>query len=263
MGDIHGQLRDMLLFLHCYGMPGDKGTEFVFNGDFVDRGAHQLEVIGVLLAFKVMFPDRVWLNRGNHEDRDMNSKYGFKKDCKTKLGSDRGPIVFEAMQAVFEQLPLACVISQRVLVVHGGVGRGEWSLDDLRRTPRPISSDDLQAPGNEWIWNILWSDPIEEDAGVNTFGVHPSTRTSTCVRFGWNITESFCQRNGLDLVVRSHQVKKNGFGFDVMHDDTLMRVFTARDYEHSCNDGAVLSISAVDQDLLTVRAHVIRSLSKS
>eukprot|EP00913_Durusdinium_trenchii_P035801 g33500.t1 len=86
-GDIHGQLRDLLIFFHAFGLPTKTGPHFVFNGDFVDRGAHQLEVVGILFALKIMYPQRVWLVRGNHEDRAMNSRYGFEECCKTVLGS--------------------------------------------------------------------------------------------------------------------------------------------------------------------------------
>merc|ERR1712113_225109 len=78
-GDIHGQLRDILIFFDAYGNLEDmsRGPALIFNGDFVDRGKHQLEVVGLLFALKVLLPDQVWLIRGNHEDRDMNAKYGF------------------------------------------------------------------------------------------------------------------------------------------------------------------------------------------
>merc|ERR1712039_12590 len=131
---------------------------------------------------------------------------------------------------------------------------------------------------NKWLWNILWSDPIEDDSlvpGLN-FGVHKSPRGPASVRFGWNVTQRFCATNGLDLVVRSHQAKKAGFGFDVMHNDMLTRVFSARDYEGNGNDGACLYLryqttegpgcDAPDdagQRLLTVRAQVSGSISKS
>jgi len=119
------------------------------------------------------------------------------------------------------------------------------------------------------VYNVLWSDPIEEDAGAsrNVFGVHQSPRGKMARSFGWNITESFCAKNGLDLVVRSHQSKKHGFGFDVMHDDTLIRVFSARDYENHGNDGAVLNIRHVDGEAgeggaLSLRPQLIRSMAK-
>jgi len=267
-GDIHGQFRDMLLFFNTYGMPSEKGPSFVFNGDFVDRGAHQLEVIGLLTALKVAFPTKVFLNRGNHEDETMSRRYNFGSSCTDKFGEQVGTQVLMTYSSFFNYLPLASLIGRRILVVHGGIGDGEWTLDDLRAVIRPLTHTDLQA--REFVWNMLWSDPIEEDASGSTFGVHESPRSKTARKFGWNVTQAFCEANSLDLVVRSHQAKTQGYGFDVMHDEALMRVFTARDYEGHGNDGAILDITQAvaegedePDDLLVVRAQVIRSLSKA
>jgi diadenosine tetraphosphatase ApaH/serine/threonine PP2A family protein phosphatase len=246
-GDLHGQLRDVLLMFHAFGMPGDPGgPSFVFNGDFVDRGDHQLETIGLLLALKVAYPEQVWLVRGNHEDRPMNERYGFQDECLRHLGEEFGQKTYDLMEEAFDQLPIGCLVAKRVLVVHGGIGDGRWDLNHLRAVRRPIKPHD---PSMQWVMNILWSDPIEDDADGDetaqaTFGVHQSPRLSEskATLFGWDVTKTFCARNGLGLIVRSHQSKPEGLGFDIMHDDMLVRVFSARDYEGHTNDGAVLLI---------------------
>jgi len=267
-GDIHGQLRDLLLIFHAFGAPMEddaENTHWVFNGDFVDRGLHQVEVIGVLLSLKVLLPDRVWLVRGNHEDRSMNERYGFQDACTRDLGGEFGPKVFELIQCVFDRLPVACVVAEKILCVHGGIGDGTWKLDDLRTIPRPLSGDVVTS--QSWIFNILWSDPIEDgkDADPLVFGVHESPRGGVAAQFAWNITKTFCARNGLSLVVRSHQSKRGSRGFDVMHENMLVRVFSARDYEGHGNDGSVLKVAyrdVEDQKLLVVRPQVVRSVKK-
>lgn len=283
-GDLHGQLRDLLLYFHAFGMPGRDSTTFVFNGDFVDRGQHQLETIGLLLALKVLHPEKVYLIRGNHEDRLMNEKYGFKNECMVKLGPDFGKKMFDLMQSAFDRLPLACLIANRALVLHGGIGDGMWGLSDIWNVARPLPSERILSKENSWLFNILWSDPIEDGAKAdpNTFGVHPSPRGGITAQFAWNITKTFCARNGLGLIIRSHQSKKGSRGFDVMHSSMLMRVFSARDYEGHGNDGAVLLITkgkgsetkgkASDEksgnaegnaeELLIVRPQVLRSVKK-
>lgn len=263
-GDLHGQFRDLLLLLWAFGSPAERNApSFIFNGDFVDRGRHQLETIGLLLALKVLLPEKVWLVRGNHEDRHMNKRYGFHEECLDRLGSEFGPKMFDMFHSVFDQLPLSCVISDRVLVVHGGLGDGAWSLDEVRSIRRPLRGNDLLEP---WIANMLWSDPIEDDAhSSDIFGVHESPRGGQSTRFGWNVTQTFCARNGLGLVVRSHQSKRGGMGVEIMHDNHLISVFSARDYEQHGNDGTILSFS-MRQDMssmLTVRPQVLRSTTKS
>lgn len=285
-GDLHGQFRDLLLFFWAFGSPLRKDAPMlIFNGDFVDRGAHQLETVGILLALKVLLPERVWLIRGNHEDRSMNMRYGFHSECVKKLGASLGGKVFDSVHKAFDQLPLACVVNKRILVVHGGLGDGSWQLDHLTAITRPIQDIENQP----WLNNILWSDPIEDDAqrDAGVFGVHPSPRGGNASQFGWNITKTFCARNGLSLIVRSHQSKQDSLGFDVMHDNQLIRVFSARDYEGHGNDGAVLFVQKQVREkessananakvspkakakakakafILTVRPQVLRSVTKA
>jgi len=266
-GDIHGQLRDLLALFGAFGAPGDDPCmSWVFNGDFVDRGCHQVEVIGLLLSFKILYPEKVWLIRGNHEDRAMNERYGFENACLDTLGPEFGSKVFDLVQTVFNRLPLAGLVGDKILCVHGGIGEGDWKLTDLASIPRPLTSDVIAK--NRWIFNILWSDPIEDggESADSEFGVHESPRGAVAARFAWNITKTFCARNGLSLVVRSHQSKRGSRGFDVMHENLLTRVFSARDYEGHGNDSAILQVTESvhkGQKMLIVRPQVFRSVSKA
>lgn len=268
-GDIHGQLRDLLILFRAFGLPGERVPSFVFNGDFVDRGSHSLDVVGLLFALKIILPEHVWLVRGNHEDRSMNERYGFENECYNVLGADFGPKTYELIHRAFDELPIACLISERILVVHGGIGEGKWLLNDLRCVQRPLRERALAA--DPIVWNVLWSDPIEDDHAPDekaTFGVHASPRSSTGLyKFGWNVTKTFCAANGLGLIIRSHQSKEGSLGFSVMHDKMLVRVFSARDYEEHGNDGAVILISLKDPTRkhgpLVIRPQVVQSLTKN
>eukprot|EP00928_Gymnodinium_smaydae_P074226 TRINITY_DN57295_c0_g1_i1.p1 TRINITY_DN57295_c0_g1~~TRINITY_DN57295_c0_g1_i1.p1 ORF type:complete len:627 (+),score=64.87 TRINITY_DN57295_c0_g1_i1:48-1883(+) len=271
-GDLHGQFRDMLLFLHHYGFPGDRSPTFVFNGDWVDRGHHQLEVVILVFALKAVFPDKVVLLRGNHEDPHQNRSMGaagFEQQCNARLGQDVGPRAFELFHQAFEQLPMACVVGGKILCVHGGIGEGTWDLDHVRRARRPLNHDSI--PQDPVLYNMLWSDPIPDDPGAaeDHFGIHGSPRDGykhLIVTFGKDTTDAFCKRTGLEMIVRSHQALVHGFGYDVMHGGRLVRVFSARDYEGQGNDGAILSVSQGVKsaenptDHLLVRLHVLRSL---
>jgi len=266
-GDIHGQFRDMLLFLHNFGYPsGFNATNFVFNGDWVDRGKHQLETVSLVFALKLAYPDRVWLNRGNHEDRSQNhlmGECGFELACAKRFGVELGTEVFGSVTKTFEYLPLGCVVGHRILIVHGGIGNGTWSLDELEDTERPLNINELSQ--NHMLYNVLWSDPIDEDH-QNSFGVHKSPRdgyTNTMQCFGQDITEVFCDRNDLAMIIRSHQALPGGNGYEVMHDAHLVRVFSARDYEYGKqnNDGSILNIFK-ERGEIVVRPQVLKSLRK-
>mmetsp|Transcript_63346 Transcript_63346/g.151137 ORF Transcript_63346/g.151137 Transcript_63346/m.151137 type:complete len:429 (+) Transcript_63346:89-1375(+) len=265
-GDLHGQFRDLLLYLHHYGNPAPGGPNFIFNGDWVDRGAHQVETIVVIYALKLAFPNLVWLNRGNHEDETQNKfmgSHGFEKACLERFGHDKGRDVFSCITWSFEYLPLATVIGESILVVHGGIGDGQWQISQLLSVQRPLKHHDLSS--NRWVYNLLWSDPVDEDH-LDGFGVHDSPRDNhkhLVMTFGVDVSTEFLKKNGLGMIVRSHEAKTNGYGYEVMHGEHLVRVFSARDYGngHSKNDGSILSITLSSHQLL-ITPQVLQSLTK-
>jgi len=268
-GDTHGQFRDVLLFLEHYGWPEEAGPTFVFNGDFVDRGKHQLETVCLLFALKLAYPSKVVLVRGNHEDEPQSNhmgEAGFEFECMSKLGEDFGQHVSRDVFRAFEMLPLACLLGSEILVVHGGIGDGEWTLDYLENVKRPLRHEDLDQ--DNVVYNVLWSDPMDhmETCCGNSFGVHTSPRDAHKNRvktFGPDITKQFCARNKLSMIVRSHQAIKGGFGYDVMHEGKLIRVFSARDYSEHRNDGSILVIGKVPgKKELLVRPQQLLSLTK-
>eukprot|EP00941_MAST-03F_sp_MAST-3F-sp1_P002226 g2226.t1 len=301
-GDIHGQLHDLLLFFKMFGQPtrcrnGDIDlTQYVFVGDFVDRGSHSVEVVLLLFSLKVLFPDRIWLIRGNHEDRELNENYGFQRECRTKypkdmssralatavacaieqarfkqqqrqngdesdddyidfetidesnpdsyideLGFDpteacEGDKVYSLIEGVFDCLPLAAVIDERIVCLHGGLGDGDWSLDELRQVQRPITSRDIR--DSRMLINILWSDPSRDDEDE---GLSNNSRGGGIVTFGPNIVDKFCEKENIELIIRAHEPFLEGYHF--FAGGRLASVFTARDYcgAHK-NDGAFLVI---------------------
>lgn len=264
-GDIHGQLRDLLLLFHFYGRPDDDEDEdgddepmsYVFNGDWVDRGRHQLEVMLLILSLKIMHPKQVWLNRGNHEDRQQNLRttkigsLGFDRACTDALGAEEGRRIFESFQSFFEWLPLAARIEQKVLVLHGGLGPGDWSLEDLLQVERPLVSKELHYTLEGVVYNILWSDPLmhrpeNRRDPLKSFGVHDSPRDKhwqVMKNFGRDVTQRFCKTQGLELIIRSHQFTNTCKGYELMHDGYLLRVFSARNYMGTVpNDGGMLLI---------------------
>ncbi|RLN08728.1 hypothetical protein C2845_PM11G22280 [Panicum miliaceum] len=109
VGDVHGQLHDLLFLLQAAGFPSDKRM-FVFNGDYVDRGAWGFETLIVLLAWKVFLVDCVFLLRGNHESKDCTLAYGFHKEVLAKYGNE-GEKVYQMCLKCFADLPLASVLS--------------------------------------------------------------------------------------------------------------------------------------------------------
>ena len=131
-GDVHGQFFDMCNIFDLNGPPSAENP-YLFNGDFVDRGSYSTEVIMTLLAYKCMDPSCVHLVRGNHETAAMNKMYGFDGEVKAKYSVK----LADLFQEVFQYLPLAVVLGEKVFVVHGGLfSRDGVTLDDLRKIDR-------------------------------------------------------------------------------------------------------------------------------
>jgi len=300
VGDLHGQYFDMLQIFELAGLPSDENP-YMFNGDFVDRGQHSLEVILTLFALKLRHPSSVRMNRGNHEAADLNLRYGFAAEIRDRYGHD-GEHLFNAFSEAFRWLPLAHVLNDEVFVVHGGLpgpdprlafadagggGTGydaaaasssedgrvagrkgggqhlsllgynpdnvslpprntELTLEAIAELPRGGEpATDLRALDNlpeeeaevqRNIVDLLWADP----RGKTGYG--PSFRVRKgCYIFGPDVTEAFLKKNSLRLVIRSHEVKVDGFQWT---HDKLLTVFSAPNYlGHAKNRGAVVQLA--------------------
>lgn len=132
VGDIHGQLADLLHILDDSGLPSST-NKYIFNGDFVDRGPMGVEVMLLLLCFHAAAPNSVFLNRGNHEDYAICCAYGFQKECFNKYDE----VTFGMFVEVFQFLPLFCIVNDSVMVLHGGLFHtAETLLADLNEINR-------------------------------------------------------------------------------------------------------------------------------
>ncbi|XP_030490639.2 serine/threonine-protein phosphatase 7 inactive homolog isoform X1 [Cannabis sativa] len=213
VGDIHGQFHDLLNLFRLAGLPSEKQF-YVFNGDYVDRGAWGLEVIIVLFAWKVLMPERVYLLRGNHETGFCTSIYGFKQEVKTKF-ADKSELVYKKCLECFKDLPLASIISSCVYTAHGGLFRSLscgpvrrskrnkpqklelGSLEDLSRVNRFFI--DVPDEDPSILNDVLWSDPSKKG------GIIENAVRGVGVTWGPDCTEAFLKQSNLKLIIRSHE----------------------------------------------------------
>eukprot|EP00261_Vitis_vinifera_P037930 XP_019079173.1 PREDICTED: serine/threonine-protein phosphatase 5 isoform X3 [Vitis vinifera] len=228
-GDVHGQFYDLLNIFDLNGLPSEENP-YLFNGDFVDRGSFSLEVILTLFAFKCMSPSAIYLSRGNHESKSMNKIYGFEGEVRSKLSET----FVELFAEVFCCLPLAHVINEKIFVVHGGL----FSVDGVKLSDIRAIDRFCEPPEEGLMCELLWSDPQPYP------GRGPSKR-GVGLSFGVDVTKRFLQENNLDLVVRSHEVKDEGY--EIEHDGKLITVFSAPNYcDQMGNKGAFIRFEAPD-----------------
>ncbi|XP_013745007.2 serine/threonine-protein phosphatase 5-like isoform X3 [Brassica napus] len=228
-GDVHGQFYDLLNIFELNGLPSEENP-YLFNGDFVDRGSFSVEIILTLFAIKCMSPSSIYLARGNHESKSMNKIYGFEGEVRSKLSEKFVDLFAE----VFCYLPLAHVINEKIFVVHGGL----FSVDGVKLSDIRAIDRFCEPPEEGLMCELLWSDPQPLP------GRGPSKR-GVGLSFGGDVTKRFLEDNNLDLVVRSHEVKDEGYEVD--HDGKLITVFSAPNYcDQMGNKGAFIRFEAPD-----------------
>eukprot|EP01059_Diplonema_ambulator_P035307 TRINITY_DN825_c0_g1_i1.p1 TRINITY_DN825_c0_g1~~TRINITY_DN825_c0_g1_i1.p1 ORF type:complete len:308 (+),score=48.41 TRINITY_DN825_c0_g1_i1:88-1011(+) len=226
VGDIHGQFYDLR---ELFKVGGDiPVTNYVFMGDYVDRGFYSVETFLLLLALKVRYPSRVTLVRGNHESRQITQVYGFYDECLRKYGSVN---VWRYCTDVFDFLTLSALVGERVLCLHGGLSPSINTFDQIRLIERR-----QEVPHDGAMCDLMWSDPEDIDG----WGLSPR---GAGYLFGGDVVQQFNQTNGIDLIARSHQLVMEGY--KSLFNDCIVTVWSAPNYCYRC--GNVASILELDE----------------
>lgn len=197
----------------------------------MDRGKQSIETLCLLLAYKIKYPNDIYLLRGNHESANVCKVYGFYDECKKRLSVKSWKLFCN----LFDHLPLSAVIDKKILCMHGGISKDLINISQLKAFKRP-----LEIPDQGLACDLLWADPSE-----TTTGWAPNERGVSCT-FGTKVLETFLDKNDLDLVCRAHQVVEEGYEF--FGEQTLVTIFSAPNYLGEFdNNGAVMQ---VDKELL-------------
>ncbi|XP_078445101.1 BRI1 suppressor 1 (BSU1)-like 1 isoform X2 [Wolffia australiana] len=237
-GDLHGQFGDLMRLFDEYGFPSTAGDityiDYLFLGDYVDRGQHSLETVALLLALKIEYPDNIHLIRGNHEAADINALFGFRIECIERMGESEGIWAWTRFNQLFNFLPLAALIDKKIICMHGGIGRSINYVEQIEKLERPITMD----AGSIVLMDLLWSDPTENDS---IEGLRPNARGPGLVTFGPDRVSDFCKRNKMQLIIRAHECVMDGF--ERFAQGQLITVFSATNYCGTAqNAGAILVI---------------------
>jgi serine/threonine-protein phosphatase 2A catalytic subunit len=228
IGDIHGQIYDLI---KCFKISGTMpNSNFLLLGDYVDRGFYSVETIIMITEIKIKYPHKMTIIRGNHESRQITQVYGFYDECFRKYGNIR---VWQIFTDLFDCLPIAAIIENKIFCVHAGLSPALKKLDDLRKLHRFE-----EVPQKGIICDLLWSDPDE------IYGWSDSPR-SAGYTFGKNITKHFNRVNAMKFIARGHQLVSKGFKWH--HDGGVITVFSAPNYCYRC--GNLAAILEIDESL--------------
>jgi serine/threonine-protein phosphatase 2A catalytic subunit len=223
-GDIHGQWHDLMELFRIGGSAPD--TNYLFMGDYVDRGYYSVETVTMLVCLKVRYPDRVFILRGNHESRQITQVYGFYDECVRKYGSAN---VWKLFTDLFDYFPLTALVEHSIFCLHGGLSPSIDTLDHVRQLDRV-----QEVPHEGPMCDLLWSDPDDRSG----WGISPRGAGFT---FGADISQQFNERNGLGLVARAHQLVMDGYNWS--HDQAVVTIFSAPNYCYRCgNQAAIMEV---------------------
>lgn len=238
VGDLHGQYYDLLELLRIGGSP--EVTNYVFLGDYVDRGYNSVETWQLLVLLKLKYPARVTLLRGNHESRQVSQVYGLYDEVLRKYGN---PALWRDITDSFDYLPLAAVVGGEIFCVHGGLSPDISHIDQIRQIDRIA-----ELPNEGQCADLMWSDP--EDS-ISDWATNP--RGAGFV-FGSNPVKQFLHLNKLSLVARAHQLVQEGFKYSFSEETDLAAVpkakggllatvWSAPNYCYRCgNEAAIMEV---------------------
>ena len=228
-GDTHGQFNDLLRLFEFGGRPPE--TNYLFLGDYVDRGKNSVETMSLLLAYKIKYPHNFFMLRGNHESELINHVYGFYDECRRRYDIK----TYKLFSDCFNWLPISAIVDDKILCMHGGLSPDLISLDKIRKIVRPT-----EVPDKGLLCDLLWSDP---DKNVDGWG---NNERGVSYTFNESVVNRLVEELDIDLVCRAHQVVERGFEF--FANQKLVTVFSAPNYCNQFDNAGAMMI--VDENLV-------------
>jgi len=229
-GDVHGQFHDLQELFSIAGAPPDEN--FLFMGDYVDRGYFSVETVSLLFALKCRWPHRITILRGNHESRQITQVYGFYDECLRKYGNANA---WRYFTNAFDSLPLCALVDKKIFCLHGGLSPTLEELASIQQIDRK-----QEPPTDGPMCDLLWSDPQENTGWVLSF-------RGAGYNFGPDISKTFLHTNDMTKIARAHQLMPEGYS--ETHDEKVVTVFSAPNYCYKCgNQAAIMQIESDGAD---------------
>eukprot|EP00117_Sycon_ciliatum_P017866 scpid61739/ scgid16693/ Serine/threonine-protein phosphatase 2B catalytic subunit alpha isoform; CAM-PRP catalytic subunit; Calmodulin-dependent calcineurin A subunit alpha isoform len=254
----------------CPAIPEEMPV-YLFMGDYVDRGNFGCECMIYLLSLKVVFPDNIFLLRGNHETRCMTKRHfddgtNFEAECVSKYGQQ----MFELFMSCFDCLPLTGLVEtgeKPFLAMHGGISKKIKTLDDVMAIDRFC-----EPPLKGAMCDLLWSDPINEKIAERfndsdyqeflEFDYLPNPVRGCSSYYCYGAVQEFLNANNFAGIFRAHECKEEGISFtfaktrsESFEFPLVTTVFSAPNYCGTYhNRGAVVRVTRSDIGILRFSA---------
>lgn len=199
VGDIHGQYYDLVHMLNKAGDPTK--VNYLFLGDYVDRGIFGLECMMLLIAIKINYPKKFILLRGNHESRNMTESFTFREEVIQRFDNE----IYDGFMELFDSLPISCVVDDKYLAMHGGISPELNLIQEINEINRF-----QEIPLDGLFCDLMWADPMKDDVAKHgDFAENPERECSNY--FGKKPVKTLLKTNKLMSIFRGHQVQVDGF----------------------------------------------------
>ena len=256
-GNLYGEYNDLMRFFESFGNPSDDNQmgdisvmQYIFLGDFCDRGYYSLEIVLLLFALKVKYPEYIHILRGHHEDINVNTYYGLGQECKDRLSDNllNPDGIFAQINNIFDLLPFAVLIEDSILCVHGGIGSRLATLADIENIRRPAKIvQEVSNPQQQILIDLLWSEYADDINDLDVNLERDKKKYGFIVKYGKDRLNKFLSDNKLQMLITSHQFIPEGFMS--FNDGSLLTVFSATNYMDKCgNVGGMLYIAKKVRD---------------
>lgn len=256
IGDVHGVF-NVILFHFMFNGCFDEGQRYVFLGDIVDRGSESLECFCFLMLLKLIYPNQIYLIRGNHESRNTYTTYGLSGEISSKFGADEHLNFYdrcdcyEKIDEMISLMAIAIIVDKKIFCVHGVPC--EYTPDVRKLEIIPRNHIDRSENDDKVIENLLWSDPIDTDffkSGISSRGIGREVPLPLII--------DYLNQNNLGMIVRAHQCVTAGYE---LKRGRIMTIFGQPNYcGFSENNAAMLVIDSIgNQNVYTFTEKTMNS----
>ncbi|KAJ6243904.1 serine/threonine-protein phosphatase 2b catalytic subunit 1-related [Anaeramoeba flamelloides] len=240
VGDLHGQFYDLLNILAACGECEEGMKNYLFLGDYVDRGNFGIEIVLYLFTLKISQPNGCFLLRVavNHECRQLTSFFNFKKEVIEKYDEE----IYDVIMETFDCLPITAIVDDQFFCVHGGISPKLISLESINEIDRF-----KEPPTKGLLSELLWSDPHSEyDSPKSTqYSFTPNDLRGCGYNYSYYAVCKFLSSNNLTCVIRAHEAQQDGYLMYKKNEETnfpsLITIFSSPNYAGlDQNKGAVI-----------------------